>query len=274
MYRRNSSRVSGHRDPGFTLIELLVVIAIIALLIAMLLPSLSRARQQAKIVACGANMNQIGVAIMAYANDNWGSIPRGPDAAGPFDFACSNIATNQLWIGESDQSHPTQYNGMGILMRDYARSKKMFYCPADDYMNAEEELPRIGTAADAYGSYTYRQLDFLPESARRGKLADLGINIVEEQQVRAETLLFDTNSLGPEALNMRHTNHQARTSNVLYRDGSVRTFSNKFGSFSIPAETFLAPENILSRLDQVILNADYAYRGRPEAAPQLERDDG
>jgi prepilin-type processing-associated H-X9-DG protein/prepilin-type N-terminal cleavage/methylation domain-containing protein len=71
------------RPTAFTLIELLVVVAIIALLISILLPSLARAREQAKGVVCGSNLHQLGLSTFQYAEDNAGRLPRIRGLTGP-----------------------------------------------------------------------------------------------------------------------------------------------------------------------------------------------
>jgi len=71
----NTGTLDRHRSDGFTLIELLVVVAIIALLLSILLPSLQKARAQAKAVLCATNQHSIGQAIHSYLSEQRGQFP-------------------------------------------------------------------------------------------------------------------------------------------------------------------------------------------------------
>ena len=75
----SQSSIRPLRMKGFTLIELLVVVAIIALLLSILLPSLGQAREQAKRVKCGANLQQIGRAVANCRTENKEHVPKWDD---------------------------------------------------------------------------------------------------------------------------------------------------------------------------------------------------
>jgi prepilin-type N-terminal cleavage/methylation domain-containing protein/prepilin-type processing-associated H-X9-DG protein len=85
---------------GFTLIELLVVVGIIALLIAILLPSLNKVRVASKRTVSASRMRQIGVALEMYANDHKGLFP---ETTHGLTFERSWIYTLEPYVGEVDQ---------------------------------------------------------------------------------------------------------------------------------------------------------------------------
>lgn len=204
---------------GFTLVELLVVIGIIAVLISILLPALSKVREQSKRTACLSNVRQIFLMLRLYANGDHDYVPLGYiNNTKQFNFAMSETGS-----GTNKRVAFGRLYDAGLISAPLA-----FYCPTNEFDQmayntpANPWPPGVSSTTTTRIGYGIRPTDPSNPTLKLNWTASAGgVNFPSKlpklTKMKNRAVVSDTAS-SPPYLNMRHL----KGVNVLYGDGSGR----------------------------------------------------
>lgn len=158
--RRVRRAVSSGRPRGFTLTDLLVSLAVIAVLVSLMLPSLSKVRETAQQVICRSTVRQIGLGLAMYAESYADSIPTTTYVGmqTTTERRPAETVTLRLAFVVAPATHP--WDGLGLLYAgEFLQAPKISYCPAHTgdhrFVNYADSFG-IDRPGRIVGNYQYR----------------------------------------------------------------------------------------------------------------------
>jgi prepilin-type N-terminal cleavage/methylation domain-containing protein len=202
---------------GFSLVEILVVIAVIGVLLAMLLPALEKAREQADTVRCANNLSQIGLALLLYAQDNHNVFVRTVYVPGAPLAVGTNAAAADPFGAGGPQANDASSDAF-LLIRALKLPTALFADPYTDeisYYPDPANPPQRSNFTDWRLNDAYSFADPYPDQ----NAVNAGYNL--DRKLNPDfALAADRNpGLGP-GKNSR--NHEGRGQNVLFADDHVQ----------------------------------------------------
>lgn len=159
---------------GFSLIDVLVSISVIALLIAIMLPSISMVRESARRVICSSDMRQIGLGMNLYAEDNNDTLPSSVflEEVGNVAYPIYPQLMDTLRTSEDDydpRQQWGQWDGLGLLFfKGYVSAPGVYYCPSHSGSHTPEQYDGswdLEGTTEIVANYQYRGVG--PEGQRK-----------------------------------------------------------------------------------------------------------
>jgi len=231
---------------AFTLIELLVVVGIIAVLIAILLPTLNAAREHSKTIACLSNLRQLAVAAHSYVALSKGSYPIAKDGSAEWDFRVlpgGEVIPGILWSGQG--------------------TVKVQQCPSTEIKSPTATDPFTGynynTSYIGHGTGEFRVAPSKASQVRRPYEVALfgdgqyfgGTNkymrapLTDSPIVEGDAVTALTRAAGTQGYR-----HHGRVTNVVFCDGHGESLKERFNSIiPSPLHGFLSIDNRRYNLD-------------------------
>ena len=184
-HKISDARAGWSLEWAFTLIELLVVIAIIAILAAMLLPALARAKAQALVVKCESNQKQLAVGWQMYGSDSQEvMLPNAPSGTTANKTWCTG--TDQSW-GATDANTNVSLYQTALLAPYMGNQISVYKCPADIVASANGQRLRSysmnGQVGDVYCTA-------LTETLNAGSRAYIKVSEINGCPGPSQTLIF------------------------------------------------------------------------------------